>query len=687
MDSEKWLTLSEAAELEDMTYQGIQKMIDSDRCECMTERSETGGKERVYVALSSLSEKAQKRYRRRKKAEADRERAEKIDKDTPPWYFGIDIGWYITNYKAEYMKKVALAQAIEKYLHQKTEHHKNVTQFAEDFAKEHLEMSGKNFRRYLKRYDEGLKWAYIAAEKDGKSSYDFYKILALCTPPKKGKHTKLTEEMAADIENLWASELYHQNLQTVQMLYEDFYSMQTGKGAEYIPSYQTVRRYCEELRTKNANVKMVLQYGQAGFRHSGMLKRERDLASLKVMQLIQGDAHTFDCWVSYKQPNGNITAIRPYLVGFIDTRSRCLVGWGICVQPTAEVIKQVLIHMIYKKKESIIEGVPEVILIDNGKDFTAQTLTGRSRKQRFDIDGEIKGFYKSIGISYDMRALPYTPWSKGQIERLFDTISQGFSKRFASYTGTLTGSKTSGKVKKDIKGMLEKGELYTLDEFSEMFEVYINDVYHMKNHSGLKKQGEPKPIPIEVYKNAERYYKAAPPFEYALSLLGKSEERTVSNVGIYINNTTYSHEELGGYVGEKVIVRYNENDLESIMVYNKDGRQICRAYTAEKLNPIADKNDEVLTEHLKAQKRQYRNAKEIITEMRVPYAERGLCLPELENAVQKTVALPQDKQFAEVLKKRAAVAKKNEKKTIADNDFMKSQAIKAFERIGEAVFG
>lgn len=674
--------MSEAAKLEDMTYQGIQKMIDSNRCESKTEQSETGGKERVYIALESLSEKAQSRYRRRKKAEADRERAERIDKSAPPWYFGIDIGWYMTNYKEEYMKKVALAQAIEKYLEQKAEHHKNVTQFAEDFAIKYLDMSGKNFRRYLKRYDEGFKWAYIAAEQDGKSSYDFYKILALCTPPKKGKHTKLTEELAADIENLWSSELYHQNLQSMQMLYEDFCKAELAKGAEYIPSYQTVRRYCEEIRARNANVKTVLQYGQAGFRHSGMLKRERDLASLKVMQLIQGDAHTFDCWVSYRQPNGTVTAIRPYLVGFIDTRSRCLVGWGICVQPTAEVIKQVLIHMIYKKKDSIIEGVPEAVLIDNGKDFTAQTLTGRNRKQRFDVDGEIKGFYKSIGISYDMRALPYTPWTKGQIERLFGTIIQGFSKRFASYTGTLTGSKTSGKVQKDIKGMLERGELYTLDEFSEMFDVYINDVYHMKNHSGLKKQGEPKPIPIEVYKNAERYIKAAPPFEYALSLLGKSEERTVSNVGIYINNITYSHEELGGYVGEKVIVRYNLNDLESIMVYSTDGRQICRAYTAEKLNPTADKDDAVLTEHLKAQKRQYRKAKELIAEMKIPYAERGLHLPELENAPQKIVSLPQDRQFGEVLEKRAVIAKKNEKKTTVDNDFMKSQAMKAFERIG-----
>ena len=39
-----------------------------------------------------------------------------------------------------------------------------------------------------------------------------------------------------------------------------------------------------------------------------------------------------------------------------------------------------------------------------------------------------------------------------------------------SYTGTLTGSKTSGKVQRDIKKMLEKGQLLTIEEFAEKFE-------------------------------------------------------------------------------------------------------------------------------------------------------------------------------------------------------------------------
>ena len=60
------------------------------------------------------------------------------------------------------------------------------------------------------------------------------------------------------------------------------------------------------------------------------------------------------------------------------------------------------------------------------------------------FDNETMGFYKSIGIKDDHRALPYEPWSKGQIERFFRTVCNKFTRWMKSYTGTLTGSKTSG---------------------------------------------------------------------------------------------------------------------------------------------------------------------------------------------------------------------------------------------------
>lgn len=81
------------------------------------------------------------------------------------------------------------------------------------------------------------------------------------------------------------------------------------------------------------------------------------------------------------------------------------------------------------------------------------------------FDDMTRGFYRSIGIEDDHEALPYQPWSKGQIERFFGQVCSSFAKWFSSYTGTLTGSSTDAKVDKDIQKMLEAGQLLTMEEF------------------------------------------------------------------------------------------------------------------------------------------------------------------------------------------------------------------------------
>ena len=128
------------------------------------------------------------------------------------------------------------------------------------------------------------------------------------------------------------------------------------------------------------------------------------------MQIVMGDEHTFDCWVSYKQPNGKVIAIKPHLAAWVDMRSRVIMGDVLCKDANSDILKQSLLKMIYSEPG----GVPEYLYIDNGKDYTAKTMTGRDRNDRsgLNFDNETQGFYKSIGIKDDHRALPYEPWSK-----------------------------------------------------------------------------------------------------------------------------------------------------------------------------------------------------------------------------------------------------------------------------------
>lgn len=360
------------------------------------------------------------------------------------------------------------------------------------------------------------------------------------------------------------------------MLYEKLTAIANINKWEKIPSYQTVTRYISYLMEDEGmrNAWFLASRGTREYKNKVMVKGSRDTKGLQVMQIVMGDEHTFDCWVSYKQPNGKVIAIKPHLAAWVDMRSRVIMGDVMCKDANSDILKQSLLKMIYSEPG----GVPEYLYIDNGKDYTAKTMTGRDRNDRsgMNFDNETMGFYKSIGIKDDHRALPYEPWSKGQIERFFRTVCNKFTRWMKSYTGTLTGSKTSDKVDKDIKRMLERGELLTLEEFYEKWHEWLTTVYMHTEHSGLKKMGETYKKPYDCFMNEDRYFKAAPPKSYATMLMMKSENVLVRNIGITKWGYEYRSDELCDYIGRKVDIKYDPDDMAVLYVFDQKGNNVLQ---------------------------------------------------------------------------------------------------------------
>ena len=155
----EWITLAEAAELEGITYNACVQR----RCDGMytskTEPNPAGGKDLVYIDVASLSDDAIRRYERRKRDAIRAERAKKLkESGEPPWYVDCDFSWFMQNYKKNWQKALGLAAIIEKYLREVKEYPGQATEFCEDFCRSNLDMSSKNFRRYLARYKEGMQW-------------------------------------------------------------------------------------------------------------------------------------------------------------------------------------------------------------------------------------------------------------------------------------------------------------------------------------------------------------------------------------------------------------------------------------------------------------------------------------------------------------------------------------------------
>lgn len=572
------------------------------------------------VAVSSLTKKARNAWREREKlkelAGAPDPQEEKTEK---PWYVDMDIDWFMEKHRDKWYRAMELGNVVREFMGYDK---KRKTEYAEDFAKERIGKDARTLYRYTKSYLEASAWANRLHKEDG-GNYEFFKVLCLCRKPKDaGTFPSFKPEVRQAIKNIWFNADFARNQGTKEMLYEKLTAIAGINRWKKIPSYQSVVRYINYLMEDENmyNAWYLAANGETGYRNKVMVKAERNTKDLKVMEVVMGDEHTFDCWVSYKLPNGKITAIKPRLVAWVDIKSRMILGDVMCRDANSEILKESLLKVLYHDAGS----VPQYIYIDNGKDYTSKGMTGYARddRQRLNFDDAAKGFYQSIGIQDYHRALPYYAWTKGQIERFFGTVCNQFTRWMKSYTGTLTGSRTDAKIEKDIQGMLERGELLTMDEFYEKWTQWLHAVYMVKPNSGLKKQGEEFTTPKDCFENAERYEKAVPPKSYATILMMRSENRLVRNTGIQLGGLSYRSDELCALIGQHVDIKYDPHDMKTIYVFQGEKR-ICEAYAQELLTFASENGVEqkALKEHLARQKRQLKNDRRILEEANVPFTE------------------------------------------------------------------
>ena len=671
---EGFITLEEAAAFEGISYKGMTSRVarNPQQYETKQQAREGGGKDQVLIAVASLTTKGRKAWRAAQKVDGRDviigKRAEEV-----PWYVEVDLNHYIEGHKKAYYEAVELAARVQEFIDytgpERTAH--------ADRLALGLGVSTPTLYRYTENILKANAWAMKLEREDGQSR-DYFRALALCRKPReKAAFPSLTDEQKALIENIWFDRRFAANLGTIEMLYEKFEEEAQGRGWEGYPSIKTVARYIKHLMDSRgaASARYLAANGTREWRNKMMLKGKRETKSLEVMELVVGDEHTFDCWVQYTAPNGKIKAVRPVLVAWLDLKSRAIIGDVICVTANGDTLKESLVKMIYTA------GVPKGILIDNGKDYTKKELTGQNRKQRkivFDFDAETKGFYQSIGIEEVSRALPYQGWVK-DIERFFSTVCSRFTKWFDSYTGTLTTSKTEAKRHKDIDGMLERGELLTLEEFYDEWTKWKETKYHTRKHRGLKDAGEKWVTPGEMFANGPRYEKAAPPREYAAMLLMKGDTARVGPQGITKFGVLYTDYELCYHKDKKVSVKWNADDMSKLYVYTLDGKKICEAVSAEVLSYGEHCSQEALEKLMRSQKRQYRETVDKLEELTTPYEQRveqgrpsdavgKLNLTIKAERGPKVVSLPVDKEY------RSETADQRKKRAAARDEFLQAKA-------------
>ena len=680
-----YITLEEAAAFEGIKYKTLAQRIarSPDQYDTKTQAREGGGKDQVLISVASLTTKARKAWRATQKVDGRDVIIDRRATEAAPWYVTADLNHYIDGHKKAYYEAVEAARVVQEFIDYAGPEKR--TDLAARLAVG-LGVSPQSFYRYQTQVLEANAWALKLEREDGLSR-DYFRALALCRKPKAADtFPSLTPEQRALIENIWFDRRFAANLGTREMLYEKFEEIARERGWTDYPSAKTVGRYITYLmeRPGAESARYLAANGTREWKNKMMVKCRRETHSLEVMEYVIGDEHTFDVWVQYTAPNGKVKAVRPKLVGWMDAKSRAIIGDVLCVDANGQTLKESLVKMIYTA------GVPKILHIDNGKDYTKQELTGQNRKNRridFDFDAETVGFYQSIGIQEVGRSLPYQPWDKA-IERFFGTVCSKFSKWFDSYTGTLTGSKTYAKRHKDVDRMLERGELLTMEEFFEVWTKWKETVYHQRKHGGLKENHEKWLTPGEVFANAPKYEKGVPPREYAAMLLMRADTTVVRNVGIRKFGVFYSDSELGKYIGQTVGIKWDIDDVTRLYVYASDGHKICEAVSAEVLAFGSHCSQAALEKHMQAQKRQKREAEELYRDFTTPYelrVEQGRptdAVGKLDLTIKaarepKVVALPDDKEY----RAEAAATASKKKRSSAGDEFLGAKADSALSRI------
>ncbi len=678
-----YIALQQAADLEGLKYRGMLARVQRTPEQYQIKRNsrEIGGKAEIMVAVSSLSPKARRAWRAAQKADGRDAVISSRTTEARPWYVDADLNHYIDQNRRAYYEAVETANVVQRFIDYSGDEPRAAV--AQRVAAG-LGISPQSLYRCREKLLEASAWALRCAAEDGQN-HDHFKVLALCRKPRaKETFPSLTAEQRAIIENIWFNNHFSENDPKYTLLYRGFIEIGQQRGWETFPSVKTVGRYVQYLmdRPGAASAHYLSAKGLQEWKNKKQVKCKRDTSTLEVMEYVVADAHTFDVWVQYAAPNGKVKAIRPVLVAWEDVRSRRILGMIVCEHSNTQIVKESFIKMVYEAG-----CVPLEAHMDNGKDFANHETLGQDRKLRAManslMDAEEKGFYLAMGVKKWSRSLPFQPWDK-PIERAFNTFCLQFSRKFKSYTGTLTASRTTSKIKKDIPRMLERGELLTIDEFMDALEAFRADWYDMHEHRGLKEAGEHYRTPRGVWDNEPHIQRPAPPRDYAAMLLMKPAQAKVTTQGITKFKTLYTADELAHYVDQTVGVRWDVDDVRRLYVYDKEGRKVCEACSAE-LMQFGERVSEAALEELHRRKNrqlsdvraileQYRTPPELRLDPSQPAAVGKLDLMIGHAPKQKVVALPADKEY-----RSETVSRK--KKSTAGDEFLTEKAGAALERL------
>lgn len=217
-------------------------------------------------------------------------------------------------------------------------------------------------------------------------------------------------------------------------------------------------------------------------------------------------------------------------------------------------------------------GVPEEVVTDNGKEFTAVHM-----QQLF------------IGLDILLHVLPpFRPELKPAIERVFRTFSHHLLTLAPCYVGHNVATRQEIRERESFaKRLFQPGEELSMaispEELQAFCDKWTDKVYAHKPHGGLKGK-----TPYEValpWRSVARKIGDERALDVLLVELASNRGlRTVTKKGVREKNELYVSPALEALAGQQVRVRVGKDDRDKALVFTVDNEFICEAVNVTKLD-------------------------------------------------------------------------------------------------------
>lgn len=372
------------------------------------------------------------------------------------------------------------------------------------------------------------------------------------------------------------------------------------------PSHSRVKQMVnEKLEPSMITLK---REGQDAWNRKFLAPMEQDPNAWDVGQCWESDHSVLDLHCRVIRGDGWVRT-RPHLTAWLDRRSRRLVGWQITPQGNELSIRAAMLSAL--KHEGI--SVPEIVWIDNGKDFMARSIGGMTKHQRRKTtrDEQAQAEQSSTGLLSMLGITPhfarhYNHDGKARIERFFGTVHGEFCKEFDSYSGFKPGMLDKLDHQATQRDVMN---LPTLDEVRERFTEFASWYNHRSEHA-IDDLRDPETLerlsPIEFY---TRYLPAMRTLKRDKLVLLQdvwSNPLKVHKWGVSLridgNTIRYGEmrPELEPLVGsdQRVFVSYDPEDMGSVTIWTEKFELLCTAMQNGRYGGLA--TDKIKREDLKA---------------------------------------------------------------------------------------